>query len=317
MGAVFARMSTPAFRPERDMPDLSGKVTLVTGGNTGIGYETVKQLLLKNAKVYLAARSPEKAAAAIKRLESETKKSAIFLQLDLADLPSVRKAADTFLAQEEKLDILFNNGGVMIPPPEMLTAQNHDLQFGTNVIGHFFLTELLIPAFTRSFEESKVPARVINTSSSPGHKFAPGNGMNFASLKGGPERDAWVKKAGRFLGPWQLYGTSKLGNIYISNYFAKTYSGVLVSCALHPGRIKTELTRYSARWMQVIGNALFDPAPMGAYTQLWGATVATPAQITGQYLVPWGKIGKADKRASDTKVEEAVIEYIKEQVKGF
>ncbi|KAJ7482828.1 NAD(P)-binding protein [Mycena galericulata] len=317
MGAVFARMSAPAFRPERDMPDLSGKVTLVTGGNTGIGYETVKQLLLKNAKVYLAARSPEKAAAAIKRLESETNKSAIFLQLDLADLPSVRKAADTFLAQEEKLDILFNNGGVMIPPPEMLTAQNHDLQFGTNVIGHFFLTELLIPAFTRSFEESKVPARVINTSSSPGHKFAPGNGMNFASLKGGPERDAWVKKAGRFLGPWQLYGESKLGNIYISNYFAKTYSGALVSCALHPGRIKTELTRYSARWMQVIGNALFDPAPMGAYTQLWGATVATPAQITGQYLVPWGKIGKADKRASDTKVEEAVIEYIKEQVKGF
>ncbi|KAJ7432138.1 NAD(P)-binding protein [Mycena galericulata] len=301
MGAAFARMPAPAFRPERDMPDLSGKVTLVTGGNTGIGYETVKQLLLKNAKVYLAARSPEKAAAAIKRLESETKKSAIFLQLDLADLPSVRKAADTFLAQEEKLDILFNNGGVMIPPLEMLTAQNHDLQFGTNVIGHFFLTELLIPAFTRSFEESKVPARVINTSSSPGHKFAPGDGMNFASLKGGPERDAWVKNAGGFLGPWQLYGESKLGNIYISNYFAKTYSGVLVSCALHPGRIKTELTRYSSRWMQVIGNALFDPAPcvsvssalltysfkspnksMGAYTQLWGATVATPAQITGQ-----------------------------------
>ncbi|KAJ7431546.1 NAD(P)-binding protein [Mycena galericulata] len=317
MGATFARMSAPAFRPERDMPDLSGKVTLVTGGSTGIGYETVKQLLLKNAKVYLAARLPEKAAAAIKRLESETNKSAIFLQLDLADLPSVRKAAETFLEQEEKLDILFNNAGVMIPPPEMLTAQNYDLQFGTNVIGHFFLTELLIPAFTRSFEESKVPPRVINTSSSPGHKFAPGDGMEFASLKGGPERDAWVKKAGSFLGPWQLYGESKLGNIYISNYFAKTYSGVLVSCALHPGRIKTELTRYSARWMQMIGNAFFDPAPMGAYTQLWGATVARPAQITGRYLVPWGKIGKADKRASDTKVEEAVIEYIKEQVKGF
>ncbi|KAJ7459597.1 NAD-P-binding protein [Mycena galericulata] len=282
MGAAFARMSAPAFRPERDMPDLSGKVTLVTGGSTGIGYETVKQLLLKNAKVYLAARSPEKAAAAIKRLESETNKSAIFLQLDLADLPSVRKAAEMFLAQEEKLDILFNNAGVMIPPPEMLTAQNYDLQFGTNVIGHFFFTELLIPAFTRSFEESKVPARVINTSSSPGHKFAPGDGMDFASLKGGPERDAWVKKAGSFVGPWQLYGESKLGNIYISNYFAKTYSRVLVSCALHPGRIKTELTRYSARWMQMIGNAFFDPAPMGAYTQLWGATVARPAQITGQ-----------------------------------
>lgn len=86
----------------------------MTGGNTGIGYETVKQLLLKNAKVYLAARSPEKAAAAIKRLEGETQKSAVFLQLDLADLRSVRRAAETFLSQESRLDILFNNGWVAI-----------------------------------------------------------------------------------------------------------------------------------------------------------------------------------------------------------
>ncbi|KAJ7735097.1 NAD(P)-binding protein [Mycena maculata] len=316
MGATMARMSPPKFLPERDMPDLSGKVTFVTGGNTGIGYETVKQLLLKNAKVYLAARSPEKAAAAIQRLEKETKKTAIFVQLDLADLPSVRKAAETFLAQESKLDILFNNGGVMISPSDMLTAQNHDLQFGTNVIGHFFLTELLIPALTKSYEETKVPARIINTSS-VGHQFAPGNGIDFISLKGGPERDAWLKKAGSFMGPWRLYGESKIGNIYISNYFAKKYSDVLVSCAVHPGGIKTELQRHSAGWMQVLTNALLYPAPMGAYTQLWGATIATPAQITGQYLVPWGKIGKADKRTSNTKVEDAVIAYLQEQVKDF
>jgi NAD(P)-dependent dehydrogenase (short-subunit alcohol dehydrogenase family) len=117
----------------------------VAGGNTGIGYETMKQLLNKNAKVYLAARSEEKAMNAIKRLEQETKKSAIFLHLDLADLPSVRKAAETFIQQEKKLDILFNNecvqnpsciihmpilpvSGVMISPPEMLTAQNYDLR---------------------------------------------------------------------------------------------------------------------------------------------------------------------------------------------
>lgn len=101
---------------------------------------------MKNAKVYLAARSPEKGAAAIKTLEEETQKKAIFLQLDLADLKSVRAAAETYLAQEERLDILFNSGcvsivsdtgtgteipfgsGVMISPPEQLTAQNHDLR---------------------------------------------------------------------------------------------------------------------------------------------------------------------------------------------
>lgn len=89
------------------------QIALVTGGNTGIGYHTVKQLLLKNAKVYLAARSPDKAAAAIKRLEEETKgKKAIFLKLDLADLSRVRKAAEGFLALESRLDLLFNNGYV-------------------------------------------------------------------------------------------------------------------------------------------------------------------------------------------------------------
>ncbi|KAK6988104.1 short-chain dehydrogenase/reductase family protein [Favolaschia claudopus] len=316
MGTVLARIAPPSFRPERDIPDLTGKVIIVTGGNAGIGYETCKQLLLKNAKVYLAARSAEKAAAAIKRLEAETKNTAIFLKLDLADLPSVRKAAQEFLGQESRLDILFNNGGVMISPPDQLTAQNHDLQFGTNVIGHFFFTDLLIPALTKSYEETQVPARIINTSSS-GHAFAPGNGMDFVSLKGGTERDAWVKKKGSFSAPWALYGESKIGNIYISNYFAKKYSNVLVSCALHPGGIKTELQRHASGWIQVIGNALLYPAPLGAYTQLWGAFIATPAQMTGQYLVPWGKIGKADNRVSNTKLEEEVVAYIKEQIKGF
>ncbi|KAJ6454746.1 hypothetical protein C8R47DRAFT_220736 [Mycena vitilis] len=175
----------------------------------------------------------------------------------------------------------------------MLTAQNHDLQFGTNVIGHFFFTELLLPALAKSYEEKKIPARVLHTSSI-GHKFAPGNGMDFASLKGGSERDAWIKKKGRFLTPWTLYGESKIGNIVISNYFAKTHSDVLVSCSVHPGGIKTELSRYSAEWLQIIGGAFAHPAPMGAYTQLWGATVATPAQIAGQVCdamqsqsVPW------------------------------
>ncbi|KAJ7269678.1 NAD-P-binding protein [Mycena rebaudengoi] len=316
MGNIMGSLFPPSFRPERDIPDLSGKVILVTGGNTGIGYETVKQLLNKNAKVYLAARSEEKAMNAIKRLEQETKKSAIFLHLDLADLPSVRKTAETFIQQEKKLDILFNNGGVMISPPEMLTAQNYDLQFGTNVIGHFFLTELLLPALTASYNETKVPARVLHVSSG-GHKLAPGSGMEIASIRGGSERDAWVKKTGSLISRARLYGQSKIGNIVISNYYAKTHSDVLVSCALHPGGIRTELQRHAPTFLQRVGNMFLYPAPMGAYTQLWGATVATPAQITGQYLVPWGKVGQADKRASNTKLEAEMVEYLKEQIKDF
>ncbi|KAF7332842.1 Short-chain dehydrogenase/reductase family protein [Mycena venus] len=183
---------------------------------------------------YTSARDQQKkGAAAIKSLEKETGNSAIFLQLDLADLPSVRAAAETFLSHESRLDILFNNGGVMMCPTDQLTAQNHDLQFGTDVIGHFFFTELLLPALTKSYEETQVPARVIHTSSA-GHAFAPGNGIDFVSLKGGPERDAWVNKKGNLMSRAALYGESKIGNIIISNYFAKTHSAVLVSCAL-PG----------------------------------------------------------------------------------
>ncbi|KAJ7111722.1 hypothetical protein C8R44DRAFT_882782 [Mycena epipterygia] len=308
----------PKFLPERDVPDLSGKIVLVTGGNTGIGYQTVKQFLSKNAKVYLAARSPEKGASAIKRLEEETKKSTVFLQLDLADSVSVRKAADEFLAQESRLDILFNNGGVMCrlrrcSPPRITT---------------------FIPALTKSYEKIKVPARVINTSSN-GHEMVPRNGMNFPSLKGGPERDAWIKKTASVMGQtWGLYAESKLGTIFISNYWAKKYSDVLVSSAVHPGGIKTDLQQHlslfcgvslrfltvhrnAAGWLQLISNVMSYPASMGAYTQLWGATVATPTQITGQYLIPWGKVGKADKRTLNTMLEDEVVAYIREQVKGF
>ncbi|KAJ7205901.1 hypothetical protein C8J57DRAFT_1404980, partial [Mycena rebaudengoi] len=267
MGNLLPTLFPSHFISECDIPDLSGKIILVTGGNSGIGYETVKQLLAKNAKVYLAARSAEKAANAIDSLEEEIKRrGAIFIPLDLADLHSVRRAAETFLAQAKRLDILFNNGGVMSCPPDMLTLQDHDLQFGTNVIGHYFLTELL---------------RVINTSSI-GHQMALNAGVELESLMRGPSRDAWLKKNGSFMAPWRLYGESKLGNILVSNYFARVHSEVLVSTAVHPGGIRSKLS-YPFMY----------PASMGAYTQLWAGTVATPAQITGQYLIPWAKVGKA------------------------
>ncbi|KAJ7636817.1 NAD(P)-binding protein [Roridomyces roridus] len=317
MGGVLALISKPSFVPERDIPDLTGKVAIVTGGNVGIGYQTVKQLLLKDAKVYLAARSPDKATAAIKSLEAETNgKKAIFLKLDLGDLKSVRTAADNFLKQEEKLDLLFNNAGVMNTPLEMLTAQGVELQFGTNVLGHFFFTELLLPALTKSFQHNQVPARVISTSSTL-YTLAPGPGVEFASLKGGSERDAWLKKTGKFLAPWRLYGQSKMGNILASNYLAKTHSDVLVSCAVHPGVIRSELQRHQPGWMQVLVNSPLYPTPMGALAQLWAGTVATPAEITGQYVVPWGKVVRTEKRAKNAKLEAEMIAFLKEQIQGF
>ncbi|KAJ7663542.1 hypothetical protein B0H17DRAFT_1092716 [Mycena rosella] len=274
---VFPPSST--FEPERDMPDLSGKITLVTGGNAGIGYNTVKQLLLKNAKVYLAARSADKAAEAIRKLNTETGKTAIFLKLDLADLPSVRRAAMEFLARESRLDILFNNGH----PFSLKLAS----EFGTNVIGHYFLTKLLLPALTASYEASRLPARIINTSSA-GHKS-------------GPARDAWLKPLSPTVATWRLYGQSKLGNIIISNHFARrtrTYSRM-------PG------------WLQLLMDWVLPPPAIGAYTQLWAGTTARPAQITGQYLIPYARIGKASPIAANSSLERETIAYLEEQVREF
>ncbi|KAJ7626857.1 hypothetical protein FB45DRAFT_920215 [Roridomyces roridus] len=317
MGSILARVASTPFLPERDIPDLSGKVIIVTGGNTGIGYETVKQLLLKNAKVYLAARSADKATSAIKRLEDETKKSAIFLQLDLADLQSVRRAAEDFLGQEERLDVLFNNGGVMICPPDMLTKQNYDLQFGTNALGPFFFTELLLPGLKKSYAATGVPARIINTSSI-GHQFAPEDGIEWSTIKSGVERDKWVKKSGSIMGPWKLYGASKLALMYASNYWSTTHAGEgIISCSLHPGGIKTELSRHTAGWFQALGNFMAYPAPMGAYTQLWAGTTAKPEEVNGKYLVPWGKVGKPDKRVYNAKLQKEVVEFLYAQIRTF
>lgn len=103
----------PTYDPATDMPDLTGKVAIVTGGNTGIGFETVKQLLLKNSKVYLAARDETKAMDAIAKLKDETGHDAIFLKMDLADLDSVKAAANEFLGKEERLHLLYNNAYVL------------------------------------------------------------------------------------------------------------------------------------------------------------------------------------------------------------
>ncbi|KAJ7612617.1 hypothetical protein FB45DRAFT_301957 [Roridomyces roridus] len=144
----------------------------------------------------------------------------------------------------------------------MLTAQGLDLQFGTNVLGHLFFTELLLPALTKSSEHNKVPARVINTSSRMHTSLsAPLSGVDLVTVKGGPERDLWVKKAGKLGAPLGLYGQSKFIIISVSNYWAKRYPDVLVSCAVNPGGSKSDIARHQPRWKQRIVNFNQYPTP--------------------------------------------------------
>ncbi|KAG8688051.1 hypothetical protein FRC11_006168 [Ceratobasidium sp. 423] len=215
MGNMFSQIYPPKSLFTVDqIPDLTGQVMIVTGGNTGIGKETCKALLNKNAKVYLAARSKSRADEAVEWLKQETDgKVPIFLELDLANLSSIRKAVETFKSQEQELHVLFNNAGVMRPPVEQRTKDGYDLQFGTNVLGHYFFTTLLLPTLIHTAKNSPQAhghARVINTSSSAVY-LVPEGGINWETLG----TDEASVQACKRLGSNKLYAQSKLvGTLY-------------------------------------------------------------------------------------------------------
>ncbi|GAA5852850.1 hypothetical protein JCM8547_004706 [Rhodosporidiobolus lusitaniae] len=165
--SLFVPPST--YDAERNMPDQSGKVVIVTGANTGVGFEMAKYLVLKNAASTPAAKG-----------------EAIWLKLDLADLDSVKEAAEEFKAKEKRLDLLFNNAGVMIPPVDQPTKQGSDLQWGINVVRHYLFSILLLPSLRASFTATGTPPRIVDTSSS-GNIFAPGpTGFIPDSTRAGP-----------------------------------------------------------------------------------------------------------------------------------
>ncbi|WFD18444.1 hypothetical protein MCAP1_000647 [Malassezia caprae] len=143
------------------------QIAIVTGGNSGIGFETVKQLLNKNAKVYLCARNPERANAAIAKLRDMNLPGTVeYLPLDLASLDAIKSFADNYLSKEKTLDMLFNNAGVMNPTVGPETKDGYELHVGTNSLGHHYLTKLLLPALQASAQATPDrPPRVCFTSS--------------------------------------------------------------------------------------------------------------------------------------------------------
>ncbi|KZP29938.1 NAD(P)-binding protein [Athelia psychrophila] len=311
MGVLYSSIAQ-SFPPRpkwtaKDIPDLSGKVTIVTGANAGVGWETAKALLEHNAKVYVAARSPDKAHKAIEQLKSVTGKQAHFLKLDLADLKSVKAAAAEFNSKEPELHILFNNAGVMGPPIEQLTADGYDLQFGTNVLGHFYFTKLLLPALLAGTKTSgDGHARVVNTSSL-GHLLA---GLDFNTFKDSPAR----KKAGT----QHLYAQSKNGNVVFATEFARRYGDKgIVSTSLNPGNIRTELQRHLSSTLRSIVQSICYPPSEGALTQLYSGTSAEGKDFNGKYLIPFARLGSARANTQDPEQGKALWLWLEEQTAGL
>ncbi|KAF9059351.1 hypothetical protein BDP27DRAFT_1273984 [Rhodocollybia butyracea] len=302
-----------------DIPDLTGRVVIVTGGNTGIGKETAKALLLHNARVYIAARSQVKAEQAIEHLFALTGKKALFLQLDLADLASVKAAVEEFNRRESELHILFNNAGVLLPPIDDLTAQGYDLQFGTNVLGHFYLTKLLLPLLLHTVQLSlaaglpKGTVRIINTSSDS-HLFV--KNIEYKTLDLAASNV--TRKERKKLGGQGLYEQSKLGNVLLATELASRYGDQgIVTTSLNPGHLKSDLQRNMPKVvLALVGSVILHPLPLGALTQLWAGTSPEGAEFNGKYLIPWARLGRASKHVTPAMAAE-LWEWMEAQVVGY
>ncbi|KAK7062055.1 NAD-P-binding protein [Favolaschia claudopus] len=305
-----------------NVPDLTGKVVLCTGGSAGIGKETCRVLVSRNAKVYLASRSEDKAQAAIDDICKTTSKMNMihFLHVDLGDLVSVRKAAEEFISKEKELHVLINNGGVLYAPGiGPVTSQGYDVQFGANALGHYFLTILLMPTLLRTAkgEVSGTPCqvRIVAVSSDAHEATAPKQGIVWESLQKG---DAALRMRKKLTGT-RLYGQSKLGMVLISNELARRYGDQgVISISLHPGGVKSELLRNVhpiIAW--IVDKIRLYPVSLGIITSLYAATSEEAEKMNGEYLTCWARRQVPSKHAQNREMAEKLWVWCEEQVSTF
>ena len=254
-----------------DIPDQSGKTILVTGSNTGIGFEAAKAFAGKGARVLLGVRNPAKGKDAQTRIvDAHPEADVDVVDLDLADLASVLKAAEV-VAKEPRLDVLVNNAGIMWNP-KTITTDGFESQFGVNHLGHFALTGLLLPTL-----EATPDSRVV-TVSSTGHKLGRGH-IYFDDINADAEYH-----------PRKRYYASKLANLLFAYELDRRLTdkgSSTISLAVHPGGSDTELTRHlSPAFLRMteMMKPLWNTAESGAWPTELAATA--PGLEGGQYFGP-------------------------------
>ncbi|KAJ3257821.1 hypothetical protein HK103_004289 [Boothiomyces macroporosus] len=293
------------------IPNLKGKIAIVTGGNTGVGFATCTELARKGAKVYLAARSDERANAAIAKIKQEIPDADIVhLKLDLQDLKQVKSAADTFKSKEAKLDILINNAGIMACP-FALSKDGIETQFATNHVGHYLLTRELISTLLKTPNP-----RVVNLSSLA-HLHAPEHGIEFDKIN---DENA--------LNTWARYGQSKLANILFTRGLNKRFGDKgLLANSVHPGWVNTELDRgiqqsagifytitYPANWLT---QKLIALTPLqGALTSLYCATSPEieEKKIRDKYFIPIANEQESSPLSRDEALSEKLWKFTEDLV---
>lgn len=252
------------------VPAQAGRTALVTGANSGIGFEVASVLAARGARVLLGARSPEKGAEAAARIRATCLKADVAcVPLDLASLDSVAAAADAIRRLTGKLDLLINNAGVMVPPLSR-TRQGFELQFGTNHLGHFALTARLLPLLLAGPKGAQ--EATITTVTSIASRFGR---MELHDLQFQQRRYS----------PWNAYGMSKLANLLFALELARRLEmagAAARATAAHPGVTATHLQRHSSFLRNFVNPWVMTP-PEGALPVLRAAT--DPLAANGSY---WG-----------------------------
>jgi NAD(P)-dependent dehydrogenase (short-subunit alcohol dehydrogenase family) len=278
-----------------NMPDMSGKIAIVTGANSGIGYATARALAAKGAQVIMACRNEERGRVAIQEIQAEQLAADVeWLQLDLADLSSIHSFVQDFLDRHDQLHLLINNAGVMQIPDHLQTADGFEMQFGTNHLGHFALTGLLLETLNRTPE-----ARVV-TLSSFGHRFGK---MDFDNLN-----------SEKSYNPGTAYAESKLANLLFTYELQRRFNeaGVqTIATAAHPGWTETNLQKHQPM-LRFLNRFIAMQPDQGALPTLYAATA--PAVTGGAYYGPDGlaEVRGYPKRvnSNDLSHDQAVTETL-------
>ena len=274
---------------EANIPDLTGRVIMVTGANSGIGYEAARAFAQHGAHVVFACRNRAKADVAVGEIREVTSNASVeILEVDLAYLDSVAAAAKQFLADHDRLDVLVNNAGLMALPHQT-TAQGFEMQFGVNHLASFALTGHLLDRLLAT-----TGSRVVAISST-GHR--PGR-INFDDLQGE-----------RRYGPWSAYFQSKLANLLFTYELARKLGAAgasTIAVAAHPGGSNTNLGHENSggvvSWLmnaaRPVSGMVMQPAAMGALPTMRAAT--DPDVAGGEY---YGPDGFMEQRGYAKKVE--------------
>ena len=299
---------------EENLPDQAGRVFIVTGGYAGCGKALSKILYQRNGTVYVAGRSKGKADKAIEEIQTAHPSSdgrLEFLQLDLADLSTIKASADDFLKREQRLDVLTNNAGVMTPPVGSKGAQGHELQMETNCLGPFLFTQYLTPLLQKTAASSPPGSVRVTWAASLGTMFSPTNGVAWDDKTDSPK----IHDNGGM-----DYTQTKSANVFLAReYQARNGKSGVISNSWNPGNLSTELQRHQSWYELLILRWILYPSYFGAYTELfagWGDD-AGKEEKGGAYIGPWGRFVLLRKDIDQSPYGKRFWEWCEKETKPY